>query len=744
MSTPVGQYLDGHPFFALALLVFGAMATVPVGLFLTFAIVTFVTASVGFIFLQGFLLSLGGIVLLCVLCGLAIIAFAVSAIFSAFYITASNVLDYYYSHRFEKKNYTAQRKKKVTKTDDDMDSMESVVTTANITDLEQNQSNTDTSKYIAYSSIFMPTVFGIIWLLGIIGNVIVIFTVFNRNNKPIQIDPAYELKCQYTVEVVTVFQLRVGYGACEVQEQISNTRQEWLVDINNGQTTTTMTLLQARSKGYEFTVANNLMIVRAYFTATGIQKFGRLQSDKVLYLADLTLKYDSGFGKITILVLMICVPAPVSCNRMNVLIEIPSFVGTFTNLLIGTRLYRPSLLSTDLSISRQRNMLRITVPKRHPLARTTACPLGFLTGVKTVLPDTKLTFNVRGTLTSMTFTPVCPCEMKGSDPAVLCQDGFMDFEVSSNDTLPPLDLGTVQLRDPTCRPSVSSKDSLLFHIPLASCGTTSKVINGKLVYENEIRALLKDRPLLGVITRDSEYVLTVQCYYDHTADANLIVDVKTNAPPPPAMEQGDLIVVLRAYPDVLYRTPYRDQDYPVVRYLRDPLYLEVQVLNRLDPNIKLVLDDCWATGFPSPSSLPRWNIIVDGCQYDGDDYMTVFHSMSKFLGIPFPSHYRRFEVKMFTFVSGGVVQTNSIYFHCSTLICDLLKPDSDLCAKTCPSSASVKRRRGTMQVLLLSALPQSFLVLVLKCDLVSGLGSAGSTAVLGEVVTSLPGPVAVL
>ncbi|KAK1129321.1 zona pellucida sperm-binding protein 2-like [Acipenser oxyrinchus oxyrinchus] len=634
--------------------------------------------------------------------------------------------------------------------------------------------------------------------------------VFDRNNKPIQIDPAYELKCQYTVEVLTVFQLRVGYGACEVQEQnkslflavqisyfskslgqtvtkkyqmvclpsrsdnlqisrevgktrctqsfmevmlpqqlpnfdpISNTPQEWLVSINNGQTTTTMTLLQARSKGYEFTVANNLMIVRAYFTATGIQKFGRLQSDKVLYLADLTLTYDTGFGKITILVLMICVPAPVSCNRMNVLIEIPSFVGRFTNLLIGTRLYLPSLPSTDLAIARQQNMLCITVPKRYPLAQTMACPLGFLTGVKTVLPDTKLTFNVRGTLTSMTFTPVCPCEMKGSDPAVLCQDGFMDFEVSSNDTLPPLDLGTVQLRDPTCRPSVSSKDSLLFHVPLASCGTTSKVINGKLVYENEIRALLKDRPVLGVITRDSEYLLTVQCYYDHTADANLIVDVKTNAPPPPAMEQGDLIVVLRAYPDVLYRTPYRDQDYPVVRYLREPLYLEVQVLNRLDPNIKLVLDDCWATGFPSPSSLPRWNILVDGCPYDGDNYMTVFHPMSKFLGIPFPSHYRRFEVKMFTFVSGGVLQTNSIYFHCSTLICDLLKPDSDLCAKTCPSSASVKRRRGTMQVLLLSALPQSALVLVLTCDLVSGLGSAGSTAVLGEVVTSLPGPVAVL
>ncbi|KAK1164868.1 melanin-concentrating hormone receptor 1-like [Acipenser oxyrinchus oxyrinchus] len=62
-----------------------------------------------------------------------------------------------------------------------MDSMESVLTTANITDSEQNQSNTDSTKYIAYGSVFMPTVFGIICLLGIIGNVIVIFTVFSKS-----------------------------------------------------------------------------------------------------------------------------------------------------------------------------------------------------------------------------------------------------------------------------------------------------------------------------------------------------------------------------------------------------------------------------------------------------------------------------------------------------------------------------------------------------------------------------------
>ncbi|XP_029584508.1 promethin isoform X2 [Salmo trutta] len=73
MNTSMGQYLNGHPFLALAVLVFGAMATVPIGIFLTFATVTFIAVTVGFILLEVFLLSLGGISLLCVLSALAIL-----------------------------------------------------------------------------------------------------------------------------------------------------------------------------------------------------------------------------------------------------------------------------------------------------------------------------------------------------------------------------------------------------------------------------------------------------------------------------------------------------------------------------------------------------------------------------------------------------------------------------------------------------------------------------------------------
>ncbi|XP_071000621.1 lipid droplet assembly factor 1-like isoform X4 [Oncorhynchus clarkii lewisi] len=52
MNTSMGQYLNGHPFLALAVLVFGSMATVPIGIFLTFATVTFIGATVGFVLLE--------------------------------------------------------------------------------------------------------------------------------------------------------------------------------------------------------------------------------------------------------------------------------------------------------------------------------------------------------------------------------------------------------------------------------------------------------------------------------------------------------------------------------------------------------------------------------------------------------------------------------------------------------------------------------------------------------------------
>ncbi|XP_036794827.1 lipid droplet assembly factor 1-A-like isoform X1 [Oncorhynchus mykiss] len=106
MNTSMGQYLNGHPFLALAVLVFGSMATVPIGIFLTFATVTFIGATVGFVLLEVFLLSLGGVSLLCVLSALAILSILVSLVLGACYITSYNVLNFYYSQRVSRYRVT--------------------------------------------------------------------------------------------------------------------------------------------------------------------------------------------------------------------------------------------------------------------------------------------------------------------------------------------------------------------------------------------------------------------------------------------------------------------------------------------------------------------------------------------------------------------------------------------------------------------------------------------------------------
>lgn len=53
MKSPVGQYLDRHPFAALTLLVFVVMSAVPVGFFLLLVVLTSLAAFVGVMLLEG-------------------------------------------------------------------------------------------------------------------------------------------------------------------------------------------------------------------------------------------------------------------------------------------------------------------------------------------------------------------------------------------------------------------------------------------------------------------------------------------------------------------------------------------------------------------------------------------------------------------------------------------------------------------------------------------------------------------
>ncbi|XP_018417800.1 PREDICTED: promethin [Nanorana parkeri] len=102
MNSPVGQYLDEHPFVSLSLLVFISLSAVPLGLFLTVIVGTAVIACLGVIILEGIVIAVGGVTLLCVLCGLVILSFGVSGVLSISYFAISSILNYIHKARLSK------------------------------------------------------------------------------------------------------------------------------------------------------------------------------------------------------------------------------------------------------------------------------------------------------------------------------------------------------------------------------------------------------------------------------------------------------------------------------------------------------------------------------------------------------------------------------------------------------------------------------------------------------------------
>ncbi|KAM6165999.1 lipid droplet assembly factor 1 [Erethizon dorsatum] len=99
MKSPVGQYLDRHPFLALSMLLFVAMSAVPVGFFLLLVVLSSLAALVGVILLEGLVISVGGLTLLCVLCGLVFISLALSGTIMMCYVVVSSLINYWFSSR---------------------------------------------------------------------------------------------------------------------------------------------------------------------------------------------------------------------------------------------------------------------------------------------------------------------------------------------------------------------------------------------------------------------------------------------------------------------------------------------------------------------------------------------------------------------------------------------------------------------------------------------------------------------
>ncbi|NWV13826.1 ZP4 protein, partial [Ptilonorhynchus violaceus] len=291
---------------------------------------------------------------------------------------------------------------------------------------------------------------------------------------------------------------------------------------------------------------------------------------------------------------------------------------------------------------------------------------------------------------------VKPCYFDNTVTAHCTPEGQFSTAVSRDVTFPPVALDSVQLasgHSTGCVPVIKNNAFVVYQFPLSACGTTFQVAGDQAIYENKLMATRDVKTgSLGSITRDSIFRLHVRCSYSISGSSiPSSVQVFTLPTLPAVSQPGPLSLELRVASDGSYTSYYTDSDYPVVKTLRDPVYAEVKIRQRTDPDLILVLHHCWATPSINPQQQLQWPVLVDGCPYAGDNYQTQLMPMSFASGLLFPSHYQRFTLYTFTFVDSTSQEKLSglVYLHCSASVCHQSVQES--CTTTCPARARGKR-----------------------------------------------------
>uniref|UniRef100_A0A673BPP8 Zona pellucida protein AX 1 n=1 Tax=Sphaeramia orbicularis TaxID=375764 RepID=A0A673BPP8_9TELE len=270
-------------------------------------------------------------------------------------------------------------------------------------------------------------------------------------------------------------------------------------------------------------------------------------------------------------------------------------------------------------------------------------------------------------------------------------NGTMSALAVKVDSTPNLVPSWLTLRDMSCKPVFSDDRFAYFYFGVDSCGTTRTFFDDRMLYENEIRPHYHNTGKAYSSPADPEYKQTISCYYKVDQSQTVAFGYKKSNQPAAEIGTGQLMVQMRIAKDVSYESFHAAEDYPVTKYLKEPVYFEVELMHSVDQHLELILMNCWATLEQDRTSLPSWDIIINGCADSDDSYVTILHPVKNHDRAAILSHAKRFSIKMFTFTQEQELLKHEIYVHCDALICDKSIRKEGACSRRCAHPTSTRK-----------------------------------------------------
>ncbi|XP_041920839.1 deleted in malignant brain tumors 1 protein-like [Alosa sapidissima] len=205
------------------------------------------------------------------------------------------------------------------------------------------------------------------------------------------------------------------------------------------------------------------------------------------------------------------------------------------------------------------------------------------------------------------------------------------------------------VNDEHCRPTTNSYQ-VMFEFPLNRCGTVRKFDNGRVIYENAVRAYSTSS---GEITRhSSKFKLSVICHMEKDS-VSQIMYVAKEISSFNITGTGRFNTTMAFYTSGSFYQQIHDNPYYV--NLNQYMYVKVS-LRRPDSSLVLFLDTCVAS--PNPHDYADYRayyLLVNGCPKDTTYYSYVSGSES----------HAGFRFQAFEFLRAH----EYVYLQCKVIIC---------------------------------------------------------------------------